>query len=51
MMDTIFMLITQLQGQCYATGHNVAKPPANTTHLYNICTMCDQRRRRWADVV
>ena len=22
----------------------------NTKHLYNICTMLDQRRRRWADV-
>ena len=21
------------------------------THFYNICTMLDQRRRRWADVV
>ena len=25
--------------------------PANTWHLYNICTMLDQRRRRWAYVV
>ena len=25
--------------------------PANTKHLYNICKMLDQRRRRWADVV
>ena len=25
--------------------------PANTKHLYKICTMLDQRRRRWADVV
>ena len=25
--------------------------PANTKHLYNISTMLDQRRRRWADVV
>ena len=25
--------------------------PANTKHLYNICTMLEQRRRRWADVV
>ena len=25
--------------------------PANTKHLYNICTMLDQRRRRWADLV
>ena len=25
--------------------------PANTEHLYNICTMLDQRRRRWADIV
>ena len=24
---------------------------ANTKHLYNICTMLDQRRRCWADVV
>ena len=25
--------------------------PANTKHLYNICTLLDQRRRRWGDVV
>ena len=25
--------------------------PANTKHLYNIHTMLDQRRRRWADLV
>ena len=25
--------------------------PVNTEHLYNICTMLNQRRRRWADVV
>ena len=25
--------------------------PANIKHFYNICTMSDQRRRRWADVV
>ena len=24
---------------------------ANTKHLYDICTMLDQRRRRWAGVV
>ena len=23
----------------------------NTKHMYNICSMSDQRRRRWADVV
>ena len=25
--------------------------PVNTKHLYNICTMLDQRRRQWANVV
>ena len=25
--------------------------PANAKHLYSICTMLDQRRRRWAVVV
>ena len=25
--------------------------PENTKHLCNICTMLDQRRRRWTDVV
>ena len=25
--------------------------PVNTERLYNIYTMLDQRRRRWADVV
>ena len=25
--------------------------PANTKYLYDICTMLNQRRRRWDDVV
>ena len=25
--------------------------PANTKHLYNTCTMLDERRGHWADVV
>ena len=25
--------------------------PVNTKHLYNICTVLDQRRSRWGDVV
>ena len=25
--------------------------PVNTKQLYNICTMLDQSRKRWADVV
>ena len=25
--------------------------PASTKHLYNICTMLDQRRRRWSNIV
>ena len=25
--------------------------PVNAKHLYNICTMLDQRRRRWADIL
>ena len=25
--------------------------PVSTKHLYNMCTMLDQRRRRWAYVV
>ena len=29
----------------------VAGYPVNTKHLYNICTMLGQCRRRWADVV
>ena len=28
-----------------------ARYSLNTKHLYNICAMLDQRRRRWADVV
>ena len=36
-----------------AGAHFTPEPefPANTKHLYNIYTMLDQRRRRWADVV
>ena len=29
----------------------VATIPVNTKHFYNICTMLDQRRKRWADVL
>ena len=25
--------------------------PSKQKHLYNMCTMLDKRRRRWADVV
>ena len=32
-------------------GEHYTSLPANTKHLYNICTMLDQRRRRWSDVV
>ena len=32
-------------------NHSTQGCPANTNNLYNICTMLDQRRRRWADVV
>ena len=32
-------------------GNYYTEYPANTKHLYNICTKLDQRRRRWADVV
>ena len=31
--------------------HLFSNFPANIKHLYNICTMLDQRRRRLADVV
>ena len=33
-----------------ATSLSIATP-AHIKHLYNICTMVDQSRRRWADVV
>ena len=33
------------------SGGPINNYPANTKHLYNICTMLDQRRRRWYDVV
>ena len=39
--------------QLLTTGicHCPPPPPVNVKHLYNICTMLDQRRRRWTDVV
>ena len=33
----------------HGCGHINTSLPSK--HLYNICTMLDQRRRRWADVV
>ena len=32
-------------------SYAVSTLPVNTKHLYNICKMLDQRRRRWADVL
>ena len=49
-------LIQTLLGQIWFNVIHVsptflANMPANTKHLYDICTMLDQRRKRWADVV
>ena len=35
----------------YTIGDKYSSYPVNTGYLYNICTMLDQRRRRWSDVV
>ena len=35
----------------YPSNRGRYPDPANTKHLLNICTMLDQRRRRWADVL
>ena len=50
--------ITSVLTYRYFSLHGTVPPllqirenPANTKHLYNICTMLDQRRRRWAGVV
>ena len=40
-----------LRPLCGSEGFIGPSGPANTKHMYNICTMLDQRRRRWADVV
>ena len=44
MCDSAELIIPQ-----YYFSHNLV--PANTKHLYNICTMLVQRRRRWAGVL
>ena len=52
-ISMISVFIT-LQCARYATLRslfNDSSSPANTTHLYNICTILGQRRRRWTDVV
>ena len=38
-------------GPLLASGSARQLSPENTRHLYNIYTMLDQRRRRWADIV
>ena len=35
---------------CTTLAHKVS-PPANTKHLYNICTTSSQRLRRWSNIV
>ena len=44
-------LLTKCQIPPFNANANLKDYPANTKYLYNICTMLDQRRRRWADVV
>ena len=47
-------ILKPLPPYCYtplAPNRNHGTISVNTKHLYNICTMLDQRRRRWADVV
>ena len=46
------------EAECYTVRRQSHVPrcrydicPANTEHLYNICTMLGQRCRRWTDVV
>ena len=50
LLNTHLCMIWTLSGPF---DHGVFKSPnpVNTKHLYSICTMLDQRRRRWADVV
>ena len=45
-----FKMGHERQGWAQSEGRKHSLP-ANTKHLYDICTMLDQRRRRWADVV
>ena len=58
-MEQLLNELTQLVGNKYWGLPPLYPPvpltisvlcPVNTKHLYNICTMLDQRRRRWADV-
>ena len=45
-------ILAKVIGKTYPENDNtVSNIPANKKHLYNICTMLDQRRRRWDDVV
>ena len=44
--------IAILSGWAYNEGRSLRTAmPVKTKHWYSICTMLDQRRRRWADVV
>ena len=36
---------------CEATTADFGDSPVNARHVSGICTMLDERRRRWADVV
>ena len=58
-MDQIWKALPDDVKQDYGEDHRAecnyislnSRDPAHTKHLYNMCTMLDQRRRRWADVV
>ena len=47
----IYNLLPVYLHLCRGLCHEPAIIPVSTKHLYNIYTMLDQRRRRWADVV
>ena len=40
-----------MPASCVLVLGRVHSMPVNTKHLWNICTMLDQRRRRWANIV
>ena len=56
-VSRVSVTLTSIAMRCQQIGQRItlqrshSTNPANTKHLYNICTTSAQRRRRWSNIV
>ena len=50
-MNIIFLSEYQIRPSLHKVANSLCANPVNTKYLYNICTILDQRLRRWSNIV